>query len=437
MALDEGLEADEAPPRALAARLALHVTAPEGARPPPGLAGAAEDAAAARAGLAEVTVPDAAREAICALAERLGVPGMDAPILALRAARAGAALRAADEVEEEDLAAAAALVLVPRATRMPAPEEDAQDAPRPIRARTRPIRAIPGTGRMERTDPCPTACWRRPRRCCRPACWRPWRRAPPWARRARGRGPRGSGGADGPCPLGPAGSPRTRGSTSSRRFVPPRPGRRSAAPGPGEDRAVVVRPSDIHLARAQERAERLLIFVVDASGSAAAARLAEAKGAVERLLAEAYASRDRVALVTFRGAAAEIALPPTRSLVQAKRRLAGLPGGGGTPLAAGLATALALARRMSARGLSPSIALLTDGRANVALDGRGDRAAAGEDAARLAALIRADRVPALVLDTGVRPSPALEALAAAMGARHLALPRAPDGALTRALAGLA
>jgi len=102
---------------------------------------------------------------------------------------------------------------------------------------------------------------------------------------------------------------------------------------------VIVRPADIHLSRYETRRDRLLIFTVDASGSAALARLAEAKGAVELLLAQAYARRDQVALVAFRGDGAETLLPPTRSLVQAKRRLAGLPGGGGTPLAAGLLAA--------------------------------------------------------------------------------------------------
>ena len=429
VALDEGDGPDEAPPRALTSRLALHVAAPEGSRPPAGLDGAAADGMAARERLG-ASVPEDARTALCALAGRLGVPGMDAPILALRAARANAALRGAGEVGEEDLAAAAALVLVPRATRMPAPE--AEEAP-PAEPGA-PERESEGGGEG---GPLPDRVLD-----AAAAMLPPGLLAALAAGAARGAPGAGAGAA----------KPGRRG-----RPLPSRPGRlssdarvdlvatlRAAAPWqtirrarPGEDRAVVVLPSDIHLARAQERSERLLIFAVDASGSAAAARLAEAKGAVERLLAEAYASRDRVALITFRGTGAELALPPTRSLVQAKRRLAGLPGGGGTPLAAGLAAAHALARQMAGRGLSPSIALLTDGRANVALDGRGDRAAAAEDARRLAALIRADRIPALVLDTGVRPSPALEALAGAMGARHLALPRAPDGALTRAVGALA
>ena len=129
------------------------------------------------------------------------------------------------------------------------------------------------------------------------------------------------------------------GSTSSPRCAPRHPGRRSAARRPGHDRLLELRADDIRLKQAQERSDRLLIFTVDASGSSALARLAEAKGAVELLLAQAYARRDHVALVAFRGAGAEVLLPPTRSLVQTKRRLAGLPGGGGTPLASGLAAA--------------------------------------------------------------------------------------------------
>ncbi|WP_128566586.1 VWA domain-containing protein, partial [Methylobacterium crusticola] len=123
---------------------------------------------------------------------------------------------------------------------------------------------------------------------------------------------------------------------------------RAAAPwqrlrGRDEARPIRVEPGDIRIRRLVHRTETTTIFAVDASGSAALERLAEAKGAVELLLAQAYVRRDRVALVAFRGSGAELVLPPTRSLVRARRGLAGLPGGGGTPLAAGIAAAEALA----------------------------------------------------------------------------------------------
>jgi magnesium chelatase subunit D len=188
--------------------------------------------------------------------------------------------------------------------------------------------------------------------------------------------------------------------------------------------AVIVHLSDIRLKRYQERSERLLIFAVDASGSAAVARLGEAKGAVELLLADAYASRDHVALISFRGQGADLLLPPTRSLVQTKRRLAALPGGGGTPLAAGLQHAEQLARTSRGKGMSPTLVLLTDGRANIALDGTANREAARTDAETIAAALRRAGTPGLVIDTGKRPSAPLEALSGVLNSPYIALPRA-------------
>jgi len=151
------------------------------------------------------------------------------------------------------------------------------------------------------------------------------------------------------------------------------------------------------------------------------------------LLAEAYARRDHVALVAFRNSGADLLLPPTRSLVQTKRRLASLPGGGGTPLAAGLKVALDLAHGARGRGLTPSIALLTDGRANIALDGSANRAEAAHDAERMARLARAQHVAALVIDMGARPEPSLRGLAEIMAAPYIALPRADAGRLSSAV----
>jgi magnesium chelatase subunit D len=215
-----------------------------------------------------------------------------------------------------------------------------------------------------------------------------------------------------------------------RAAAPWQPLRRSMAPG---GHLLHIRPSDIRLRRYEDRSDRLLIFTVDASGSSAMARLAEAKGAVEILLAEAYARRDHVALVAFRGTTAELLLPPTRSLVQTKRRLTALPGGGGTPLAAGLRAAQETADHARRHGLTPSVVLLTDGRGNIALDGTANRAQAATDAEGVARRLGALGVSTLVVDTANRPQETLRSLSQALGGAYLALPRASAERLSEAV----
>ncbi|NKC33979.1 VWA domain-containing protein, partial [Falsiroseomonas selenitidurans] len=195
-----------------------------------------------------------------------------------------------------------------------------------------------------------------------------------------------------------------------------------------------VRAEDIRLLRFRQPRASTAIFAVDASGSAALARLAEAKGAVEMLLADCYARRDQVAVVAFRGRTAELLLPPTHSLVRARRSLAGLPGGGATPLAAGLEAALALAQATTRRGRTPLLVLLTDGRANIARDGTAGRARAEADALGLAAGLRAAGLASLLVDMAARPQPFARQLAAAMGGRYLALPAAAPARLSAAVA---
>ena len=185
-----------------------------------------------------------------------------------------------------------------------------------------------------------------------------------------------------------------------------------------------IRRDDFRVKRHLDRQRTTTIFAVDASGSAALGRLAEAKGAVELLLAECYIRRDDVALVAFRGTAAELLLPPTRSPARAKRELASLPGGGATPLAAGIAAAFDLAGAVGRGGRRPVIALLTDGRGNVARDGATDRARAAADSAAAARLVRAAGIAAIVIDVSPRPGPAAARLAAEMGATYLPLPMA-------------
>jgi magnesium chelatase subunit D len=196
---------------------------------------------------------------------------------------------------------------------------------------------------------------------------------------------------------------------------------------------VQVRRDDFRITRFKQRNESAAIFVVDASGSAALHRLAEAKGAVELLLADCYTRRDHVALITFRNKSAELLLPPTRSLTRAKNSIMGLPGGGGTPLAAGLDAALALAEAVRRRGQTPAIVLLTDGRANIARDGTPGRPQAGADALQSAAAIRLQAITALVVDVSPRPHPSAEKLAQAMGGAYLPLPRADAQTLSSAV----
>lgn len=186
--------------------------------------------------------------------------------------------------------------------------------------------------------------------------------------------------------------------------------------------ALALRPEDFRIKRYKDRSERLLIFLVDASGSAAMARLAEAKGAVELMLAQAYEHRDSVCLCLFRDTSAEIVLPPTRSLTRAKKCLSSLPAGGATPLAHGLRAGLELADAARRQGQLPTIVLMTDGRANRALDGTTDRPRAMADAKALAALVRRNGVPTVVLDTGRRTTSHVRELAATLGADVVALP---------------
>jgi magnesium chelatase subunit D len=183
--------------------------------------------------------------------------------------------------------------------------------------------------------------------------------------------------------------------------------------------------------RYRERAQTTTIFAVDASGSQALNRLAEAKGAVELLLADCYVRRDQVALIVFRGPGAEIVLPPTRSLVRAKRSLAGLPGGGGTPLAAGIDAGFALADAVRRQGGTPTLVFLTDGRANVSRDGIGGRDRAEADAVEAARRLRAASFATLLVDIAPRPSDVARRIGTEMGAVYLPLPQGDAKALDR------
>ena len=440
LALDESDPGEPGPPPALMDRLAFHLS-PEPMplrRAPVPLAGlSSDDIAQARVALPRTALPDEMIAALAQTAAALGIHSLRALQLAARAARAAAALTGAARVDAPACEIAAALVLAPRARQLPPQEQDESAEPPPD---TPPDPPEDGAeDRRSQTDAPPEDLVLEAAAAAIPSDL--------LAQLAAAAAPRRSGagagaGADqkGATRGRPAGS--RRGSLGGqarldliatlRAAAPWQPMRRKMQPDAAPGR-VLVSLDDFRIRRFRQKTEKVVIFVVDASGSAAMTRLAEAKGAVELLLAQAYARRDQVALVAFRGDGAETLLPPTRSLVQAKRRLAGLPGGGGTPLAAGLLAAGEMAAQARRQGLSPLVACLTDGRGNIALDGAPGREAALADARTVAARLRGDGVPALLIDTATRPGPLAADIAAAMGARYLALPRADAARLSAAI----
>jgi magnesium chelatase subunit D len=194
-----------------------------------------------------------------------------------------------------------------------------------------------------------------------------------------------------------------------------------------------IRREDFRVKRHAERKRVTTIFVVDASGSAALHRLSEAKGAVQHLLAQCYARRDQAALISFRGTAADLLLPPTRSLTRVRRQLARMPGGGGTPLAAGIAMAEDTADQAARRGDTPVIVFLTDGQANVTRDGVGERARAEKDAFANAQRLAKHGFASVVIDTSPRPQIRAQRLAQELGARYMPLPSADPARVAQAV----
>lgn len=417
VALDEGLD-DEAPPAALTDRLAFQPDLSEAPAASPFTAG---QVAAARDRLPRVMSDDALIEAILGTAMACGIASLRAPALALRAARAAAALHGRTAPDSTDAQLAVRLVLGPRATMLPAPSEEQPPPEEPAE----PPPESESKGEPQNSDAMEDVVLQAERALLpaqllaslAAAGLRP--RAPTAGREGAERISLKRGRPIGTRPGEPRNGARIALLETLRAAVPwqrlrPRP----------PQAAIAVRREDFRIKRFREHSESTAIFVVDASGSAALHRLAEAKGAVELLLAECYSRRDRVAVIAFRGKAAEILLPPTQSLVRAKRALAGLPGGGASPLASGMDAALALARLERRAGRTPLIVVLTDGRANMARDGRTGRPVAEEDALAVAKLLRAEAHSILVVDTAPRPQPFSATLAAACGGRCLPLPQA-------------
>ncbi|MFJ3838615.1 putative cobaltochelatase [Streptomyces sp. NPDC090054] len=201
---------------------------------------------------------------------------------------------------------------------------------------------------------------------------------------------------------------------------------------------LVVRKDDLRQATREGREGNLVLFVVDASGSMAARqRMSAVKGAVLSLLLDAYQRRDKVGLVTFRGATAELALPPTSSVDAAAARLERLPTGGRTPLAAGLLKAREVLRieRLRDPSRRPLLVVVTDGRATSAGGvGGSAQGTPRELSERAALLLRAEGVTSVVVDCEAGPVRLGLAgvLAADLGGPSVTL----DGLRADALAGL-
>ena len=202
-------------------------------------------------------------------------------------------------------------------------------------------------------------------------------------------------------------------------------------PPPAPGLRFALASEDFRIQCYETRAATTTLFVVDASGSAALQRLGEAKGAVEAMLADSYARRDEVAMVIFRGEHTDLVLPPTRALVRARRALAGVPGGGATPLAKAVQHATTLAQDIARQGRQPLVVFLTDGRGNIALDGVADRVQAQADTERAARAFAFAGLAGLVLDTGRRPEPRARALAEHLGAAYAPLPRQGAAAIAQ------
>ena len=400
-----------------------------------------EDVLHARANWSRVAVSDEQLEVLCQTAMALGVDSLRAPQMAARLARILAALQRRNVVEAHDLARAARWVLAPRATLQPAIDTESADPPPAEESESTHTSDTSSAVREDSVQPedmqalgeviLQAAVAALPDQLLD--------RLKLHGQSVRGPGTQGQQGVMkhslhrgrplSPRPGKPHQGARLHVLATLRAAVP----HQSLRPPPRGGARVAIRAEDFHCQRFAQHASTCLIFAVDASGSAAVQRLAEAKGAVELMLQQSYARRDQVCVVSFRAGQAQILLPPTRSLVRAKRALSGLPAGGGTPLASALRLALEVAQQQVRLGVTPVLVMLSDGRANVDLQGMGGREAAQRDARALAQAWAQFRLTALWLDTSMQPDPMAQQWARLMTAHYLPMPHAQSERMANAM----
>lgn len=430
VALDESLEDEPGVPLKLKERLALwlDVQAVDWRESEEQLAPLPEhECQQVRSLLRQVQATTAQQQALCEVALALGVDNLRACLLAQRLACVNAALHERNQLEDEDLQFAVQMVLSPRATRMPANANADQPSEPPA-----PEPEAPDNDTQNEPDQSPSS---------EPEALEDLLLAaaiaslPPKLLDQLLLGgaktkPQSTSGSSGQAQL----------SKQRGRPLSPRPGKpgagarlhllatlRAAAPkqklrSQQAGQRIAIRTEDFHVQRFAHKAASCIIVAMDASGSAALARLAEAKGAVDILLQQSYARRDSVCVIAFRGSQVQTLLPATRSLVRAKKALAGLPGGGGTPIALALKHASEQALALQRAGMTPLLVMLSDGKANVTLEGLGGRTQAQEDAMKWAQQWARLGFASLWIDTAVQPTGHAQELSQAMQARYLPMP---------------
>jgi magnesium chelatase subunit D len=435
VALDESREDDEHLPAPLADRLAFELWTdhldPSQVRE---MIRTDINMDSVRRTMRHVDVPDEVLEAITKTALALGIFSLRPALLAVTAARALAALGGKSQVDADDAATAVRLVLSHRAMNMAMaqddlpPEPEAPDEPaneEHEHGNDEGSREIADTVVQAARAVLPEHLLKALAAGVRNSARQTGRGAGAMAAKVR----RGR-------PIGVRGVTRLGDDKlnilATAKAAAPWQRIRGAAPG-----RLRVLPEDFRATRYKTQTRQTTIFVVDASGSSAAQRLAEVKGAVELLLGECYVTRAEVAVVAFRKSHAEVLLSPTRSLTRARRELADLPGGGATPLANAIDVTRALCEQVARQGQQPNIVFLTDGHGNVGRDGTLGHAEATEHALEAAKELTQLNVPTVVVDTSRRPRDRARRLADALCARYVPLPYADAGSLADAVVQVA